>query len=62
MEKRMKWHRHGPAMGTFFFAFIGALIYFLQQADSFGAGLVAIVKAIVWPGLLVYHLLGFLKV
>jgi hypothetical protein len=34
---------------------IGALVYFWQQADSFGGYLLAILKALVWPALLVYE-------
>jgi hypothetical protein len=34
---------------------IGALVYFWQQADSFGGYLVAILKALVWPAFLVYE-------
>jgi hypothetical protein len=41
---------------------IGALVYFIQNAHTFGQGLLGIVKAIVWPALVVYKLLGFLKI
>ena len=41
--------------------FVGALVYFIQHASSFGDGLLAVLKAIVWPAIVVYHLLGFLK-
>jgi hypothetical protein len=34
---------------------IGALVFFWQQADSFGQYLVAILKALVWPAFLVYE-------
>jgi hypothetical protein len=34
---------------------IGALVYFWQQADSFGVYLLAILKALVWPAFLVYE-------
>lgn len=47
--------------GVYGLAFIGALVYFLQHADTFWMGLLGILKAIVWPALLVYHLLGDLK-
>jgi hypothetical protein len=40
-----------------FVAFIGAFIYFSQQADNFGGILLAFIKALVWPGFLVYHVL-----
>jgi hypothetical protein len=33
---------------------IGALVYFWQQANSFGGYLLAVLKAIVWPAFLVY--------
>ena len=34
---------------------IGALVFFCQQADSFGGYLLAILKALVWPAFLVYQ-------
>jgi len=34
---------------------IGALVYFWQQADSFGGYLLAILKALLWPAFLVYE-------
>ncbi|HET6920906.1 MAG TPA: hypothetical protein VFI46_15800 [Jiangellaceae bacterium] len=34
---------------------IGALVFFWQQADSFGQYLLAILKAVVWPAFLVYE-------
>ncbi len=40
---------------------IGALIYYLQHATTLADGLLGILKAIVWPGMLVYELLKFLK-
>lgn len=40
---------------------IGALIYFIQQATTFTMGLLGVGKAIVWPALVVYELLKYLK-
>lgn len=42
-------------------AFIGALIYYLQHAASFGQGVLGFLKALVWPAMLVYKALEFLK-
>jgi len=42
--------------------FIGALVYFIQQASNFGEGVLGVLKAIVWPGFVVYELLKFLKI
>lgn len=41
--------------------FIGALIYFIGHASSFGMGVLGFLKAIVWPVLLVYKALELLK-
>jgi len=51
----------GSSAFVFFVAFVGALIYFLGQATSFGTGVLGFLKAIVWPAILVYKLLTFLK-
>jgi len=48
--------------GSYGLGFIGALIYFLQHASSFWMGVVGVLKAIVWPAYLIYHLFLFLKI
>lgn len=47
--------------GIYGVAFIGALIYFIQHAANFGEGIIGFFKALLWPGFLIYSLLGFLK-
>ena len=42
-------------------AFIGAAIYFIKTATTFWMGVLGFLKAIVWPAILVYKLLEFLK-
>lgn len=39
---------------------IGAAIYYISEAGSFWAGALGLLKALVWPGFLVYELLKFL--
>jgi len=51
----------GASGGIYGLAFIGAVIYYLQHATDFLSGLLGIVKALVWPAMLVYKLLEFLK-
>ncbi len=51
----------GGGEAVYGLGFIGALIYFIQQAHTFGQGLLGLLKAIVWPAMVVYKLLGFLK-
>ena len=36
---------------------IGALIYFLEHADSFWEYVLAVLKAVVWPAFVVYQAL-----
>jgi len=41
-------------------AFIGAAVYFIQDAASFWIGVLGFLKALVWPAFLAYKLLEFL--
>jgi len=45
----------------YFLGVIGAAIYFIAQAATFWGGVVAFLKALVWPVFLVYGLLSFLS-
>ncbi len=47
--------------GVYGLAFIGAVVYYLQHAASFWMGVLGILKALVWPALVVYELMKFLK-
>lgn len=42
-------------------AFIGAVVYFIQHAAGFWGVVLAILKAIVWPALVLYKVLELLK-
>jgi len=42
------------------FGIIGAAIFFVGQATTFGAGLIGFLKAIIWPVYFVYEVLKFL--
>lgn len=51
----------GVSGGVYGLAFIGAAVYYIQHADTFRAGVFGFLKALVWPALLVYKLMEFLK-
>ena len=34
---------------------VGAIVYFWQQADSFGEHLLAVLQGFVWPAIMVYE-------
>lgn len=54
---------HGAVGGGIYgLAFIGALIYFIQTATTFGMGVLGVLKASVWPAILIYKVLQFLKI
>lgn len=55
-------NQHGPLGFTMFVAFIGAFIYFLRDTKDFGDVIMAFLQAIVWPGILLYHVLLALKI
>lgn len=40
---------------------LGALVYFLQHATSFLDGILGILKALFWPGVVLYRVLELLK-
>ncbi|WP_430966796.1 hypothetical protein [Spongiimicrobium sp. 2-473A-2-J] len=40
--------------------FIGAAVYYVQMATGFWAGVLGILKALVWPAFLVYEILAHL--
>jgi hypothetical protein len=51
----------GPLGFAFFVSFFGAAMYFVHQSSGFWGFFGAILKAVVWPGFVVYHVLGLLN-
>jgi hypothetical protein len=39
---------------------VGAAVFYIQQAATFWGGVIGIGKAIIWPALVVYKILGLL--
>ena len=56
-------HKGGGAMsgGIYGLAFLGAAVYFIQHSSTFWMGVLGILKAIVWPALIIYKVLGLLN-
>ncbi|MCL5667124.1 MAG: hypothetical protein M1383_05140 [Patescibacteria group bacterium] len=48
--------------GIYGLAFIGALVYYIQHAQTFWMGALGVLKALIWPAMLVYKLLESLKI
>lgn len=51
----------GVAGSVYGLGLIGAAIYYIQHAQTLWMGVVGILKALVWPALLVYEALKFLR-
>jgi len=61
-KKRYASKANGAGL-IWFLGFIGALVYYLNfHSGTFWLVVLAFLKALVWPAILVYHLLVFLKV
>ena len=41
--------------------FLGSVVYLIQHAGGFWAGVLGFFKALFWPALLIYSLFDFLK-
>lgn len=52
---------NGTSGGVYGLAFIGSLVYFLHNATTFWSVVLAVLKSLVWPAVLVYNLLKFLQ-
>lgn len=56
--------RTGTAAGGgafYFMGFIGALVYFWQQADTFWEYVLAVLKGFVWPAFMVFEVFQALE-
>lgn len=53
-------HKGGP-VGAFFLTFIGAAVYFVQQANGFGEFIVALLKASVWPAFFIHRVFELIR-
>lgn len=45
---------------AYFLGIIGAAVYYISNAAGFWAGVLGLLKALVWPAFLVFELLKFL--
>ncbi len=58
MAKQKNMSVHGDSGIIYVLGFIGALVYYIQTSTGFWNGAFGILKAIVWPAMLVYKFLG----
>ena len=59
---RSTYVRHNSGIGfAYVLGMIGSAVYWVQQAAGFGDGIIALLKALVWPAFLIYQLLRFIS-
>ena len=51
---------HAGGGAVYGLGLIGAAVYYIQQAETFSAGVIGFLKALVWPAFLIHKLFGFL--
>jgi len=51
----------GTAGAIYGLGILGAAVYYIQQAAGFWQGVLGVLKAIIWPAMLMYKLLEYLK-
>lgn len=59
-KPKKKMRAQGGGSALYGLGFIGALIYYIQTADTFWFGVLGVLKALVWPAMLIYNSLKFL--
>jgi hypothetical protein len=52
---------HGAWGGGYGLALLGVMVYYLQHAATFWDGVLGVLKSLVWPAFVAYHLAGFLQ-
>ena len=57
-DKRGKAMKSGAIYGL---GIIGAAVYFIQHSTGFWMGVLGVLKAIVWPAMVVYKVLGLMQ-
>jgi len=52
--------KDGMCGGAYGLAVVGAAVYYIQQSDTFWMGVLGVLKAIVWPAMIMYKAMGLL--
>ena len=61
-NKGWKGVHNGGGGAVYGLGLIGALVYFISNAQTLEQGLIGVLKAIAWPAIFVFKLFEFLKI
>lgn len=59
-DRNKNYRAEGGGSAVYGLGLIGALVYYIQNAEGFWGFIVAIFQALVWPAFVIYDLLNFL--
>jgi hypothetical protein len=59
MKMKKCFPKHNPLSCIYFLGFIGAAVFYIGNAVSFGMGVVGFLQALVWPAFFVHAALEF---
>lgn len=59
--KNMTCKGDGCSGAVYGLGFVGAVIYYISTATSFWGGVLGVLKALVWPAMLVFEVLKYLN-
>jgi hypothetical protein len=54
-------HRRGGHSALYCLGAVGAAVYFVQNSVGFWGAVLGVLKGLVWPAVLVYHVFEMLK-
>jgi len=58
--EKLSCHNCGSGGAIYGMGFIGAAIYYISTATGFWTGVLGVLKALIWPAILIFELLKFL--
>ena len=61
MRRRGGMREGGMLSGVYGMALIGGAVYYIEHAVTFWGGVIGVLKALVWPAVLMYKILELLK-
>lgn len=54
--------QNAPGGFVLFMAWVGALVYFVQNSQGLGGFVLAVLKSLVWPAYVLYAVMQLLKI
>lgn len=60
-HRRKSGYNNGACGWVYFLSVVGAAVYYIQQSEGFWMGVLGVLKAFVWPALVMHRLMEMWK-